>query len=629
MAGALVFLVEAVSRQTVLGSLWWLASSPVPALLNLLLAGLLMALLAALAGNMRWGAVASVVLLLLAAAVHGGKQLVLGEPLYPWDLLLTRETAHVFGRGYFPFHWPMVAVCLVLAVLAVLLAGRLSRRRIPLWRRAVLAVSLCGVLAAMTFYRSWPLRRVMDSLVTNYFWDQGRNYRSNGFLLTFLINTQASMVLPPDDYSADRMAGLAERLDGRSPAPPPSTQAEPPGPVNLIVVLSESFWDATALPNVRFEPDPLANFRRLSQAHTRLELVSPVFGGLTCNAEFELLTGLPMIMFPKGAIPYQQYISRPMPSLASLLRDRGYRTIAVHPFHRWFWNRDRVFELMGFERFMALDDYADWRLNGDYVGDDSLTDKIIAAAEGLDGPFFLFAVSMQNHGPYEDRHFEPTAGGLDVTGDLPAETLRTVANMAAGLQVADAALARLVEHFQTRGRPTMIVFLGDHLPHLGQDYELYRQCGLVRPASDLSREEVGRLHTVPGVIWTNYPAALAQPSRMSISFLPLEILDRMGLDDAPPAVDLLRQVRGRYPVLTEQLIMADDQPLTDWPKDDPLLQELWLLQYDLLFGQQHSLDRLYRPPGDKPLGMPHGGEPEAPAVNPVVAGMPEQDETRR
>ena len=97
---------------------------------------------------------------------------------------------------------------------------------------------------------------------------------------------------------------------------------------DIIIVMSESFWDPTRLPGVKITPDPIANVRKLRSG----SMFSPEFGGMTANVEFEALTGFSNAFLPYGSIPYQQYVRGTMPSLATFLKSEGYRTRAIHPF---------------------------------------------------------------------------------------------------------------------------------------------------------------------------------------------------------------------------------------------------------------------------------------------------------
>ncbi len=81
-----------------------------------------------------------------------------------------------------------------------------------------------------------------------------------------------------------------------------------------------------------------------------------VFGAGTSASEFEFLTGNSMAFLPSGSIPYQQYVLEPTYSLASLLKEQGYSTLAFHPGTRTSWQRDLAYPLLGFDSFKCGDD---------------------------------------------------------------------------------------------------------------------------------------------------------------------------------------------------------------------------------------------------------------------------------
>ena len=139
----------------------------------------------------------------------------------------------------------------------------------------------------------------------------------------------------PAGYSADAISALPTPQAGIF------LPAEKP---DIIMVMSESFWDVTSLPNTRITPDPIPFMR----ANRSGSVFSPEFGGMTANVEFEALTGFSNAFLPAGSIPYQQYIRRPLPSLATFLRSEGYETKAIHPFAGWFWNRSVVYKAVSY-----------------------------------------------------------------------------------------------------------------------------------------------------------------------------------------------------------------------------------------------------------------------------------------
>ncbi len=594
-AVAVLWLVEAVARQSPVAPLLWTVLSPVPVLLNLGLLAMIGAFFAALTGTVRRGAVAALVPVTVMAAIHGGKMLVLGDAFYPWDLELARETVDIFGGGYFPFGPVAVATFLVMLVVVRVPLALLPGGPIRWPTRCVLAVVMLAGLIGFTHYRAWPLRHVVRAVVTNYNWDQRQNYRVNGLLLAFTINMQSHAFLAPADYGPNRMAAVVEDVA----APRPATRPANDRPANLIVLLSESFWDPTDMPAVQFHRDPLRRLRAIRGAHTAFEAISPVHGGATCNAEFELLTGLPVALLPAGAIPYQRFITQPIPALPAILRDNGYTTVAIHPFHRWYWNRNNVYELIGFDRFIALEDCDDWTIAAKYVSDHSLVDKIIETASEQTGPYFIFALSMQNHGPYEHRNYDKADVDVLVTSQtLPRKHLRTIENMSRGLMLSDAALGRLVDYFAGQDEPTVIVFLGDHLPLLGKDFDLYRRSGLVREAGPLSPAERKRLHTVPGVIWSNDGRDPGDLGTLSMMYLMPTILDRLGLADEVPFTQWHAALHHRLPVWNTYLFQPGPhaQVHPGLPSNDPFVDHGRLILYDLLEGRQYCLKALFATP---------------------------------
>ena len=94
-------------------------------------------------------------------------------------------------------------------------------------------------------------------------------------------------------------------------------------------------------------------FKSLQQEAVGGELYVSVKGGNTANTEFEFLTGSTMQFLPTGSTPYQAYVKRELPSLASYLKQYGYETLACHFASGSNWNRDQVYPLLGFDTFLT------------------------------------------------------------------------------------------------------------------------------------------------------------------------------------------------------------------------------------------------------------------------------------
>ena len=85
-----------------------------------------------------------------------------------------------------------------------------------------------------------------------------------------------------------------------------------------------------------------------------------VFAGGTASTEFEALTSNSMAYIPNGITAYTTYINSPMTSLASTLKAQGYGgIIAMHPYKGTGYKRNKVYPLLGFNKFLTMDDFAE------------------------------------------------------------------------------------------------------------------------------------------------------------------------------------------------------------------------------------------------------------------------------
>lgn len=85
-------------------------------------------------------------------------------------------------------------------------------------------------------------------------------------------------------------------------------------PVNLIVIMNESFSDLTETFGLETNEDPMPFLHGLTENTVKGTAYSSVFGGTTANSEFEFLTGNTMAFLPDGTVPFQMYVTPGMPN---------------------------------------------------------------------------------------------------------------------------------------------------------------------------------------------------------------------------------------------------------------------------------------------------------------------------
>ncbi len=302
----------------------------------------------------------------------------------------------------------------------------------------------------------------------------------------------------------------------------------------VILLMSESFFDISRLGGIEYPQDITPNFHRLSENCTSGLFYSNTYAGGTGYVEMEVMTGISQAMLHEAdtltTLPDKAYSK--MPTLAGVLKSRGYRTIFMHSYTPVLYNRQTIYSQFGFDEIMFSDSFPDnAERRGGYISDDAFADKIISIFnENDEGPFFLSAVSMENHQPYTDDKFDAKTD-FHIESDCLNETnLEAVRNYAIGLH--DACLGKLTDYFSAQKRPVMLIFFGDHLPNLGTEYtdNAYTNSGYVsEQTKNWTGEDQFKILTTDYLIWTNYEKTPAPDANVSATYMATTIMKRLGI----------------------------------------------------------------------------------------------------
>ena len=408
-------------------------------------------------------------------------------------------------------------------------------------------------------------------------------YERNGFAVTFLMDVQYLKVEKPEGYSVEKAKKLLENEDGlewmaydqrnnfgEEFANQKETTDQLP---NVIVIMDEAFSDLGVLSDetLPVNEDYMPFIHSLQQGAENTQtgyLNVSVKGGNTANTEFEFLTGDTMAFLPAGSIPYQQYITKDTPSMASYLKSLGYETYAMHPYYASGWNRDKIYPLLGFDSFYSSTDFYGSTYERGYIDDSSCVDKIIETYEKKDAgtPAFIFNVTMQNHSPYTDG-YQNLQGNVTVDGTVSAQ----LSEYLTLVKLSDAALEKLIDYFETQDEPTVIVFFGDHQPTDAVVEPIWNLEG--KSSSDLTEEENQLRYKVPYVIWANYDIDEAVNQESSANYLGAQMMEAAGIPLSDYQNYLLEQKK-EMPLISTQHTEAEGS-------------DEWLnyqtLQYYLLF----------------------------------------------
>lgn len=590
ISGWLVFVIEWLARSSLNDTIQFFKNWQQPSWTTILLFTFTITACDAVVGRQFFSAIFIGIIGFTSAAVAYQKTLYLGDPLYPSDFLYARQIVDLLPllvRDR-PLSAILITIYLVVLVIAFIMAVFYGRTKFKalnikarIWRLIIALPALFwfGYISDFATY-SWSRDRLK---IAPMMWDQTANYQHNGFAIAFILNIPMAKVFAPESYSADAINNIeVNRISGAAL----NNRQQP----DIIMVMSESFWDPTRLPGVNFNKDPIPTVRQFQSGH----IFSPEFGGMTANVEFEALTGFSKAFLPTGSIPYQQYIRSSIPSLASFFKAQGYATRAVHPFRAFFWNRSNVYQHLGFDAFLSEETLPKLEKSGTLASDEAMVREMIKEAESIEQPFFFFAVSLQGHGPYAASRYPDST--LKVTGHAPEHAREAIKAFAQGASEADTSLLRLMEWAENRERETILVFFGDHLPPLGPAYVdtgfmTTRVASRKAPAEQMARE-----HETPLVLWSSKSGIQRETGTISPAFLPMHILNMAGVSH-PFYTDFLGALHEKYAVIDNHVLFATDgstqenwQREAEWPK---MVRDYQLIQYDQIFGQDYAGERFF------------------------------------
>lgn len=490
-----------------------------------------------------------------------------GSPLLPTDFSIAKEAIEISGRFKDVYIW--MALIAIGAFVLIVLMMKFTPREKYKWQQKI-AVFLTSLTLLTVFYTAFgPIKKAFALQLNNL--SQKMNYEENGMMLGFALNAEYLKVQEPANYQEDSIKQVVEGSKA-------TYSADPNFKPNIIFVMSEAFWDPTLMKNVSFNQDPMPFFRSLQKSQTSGTMLSPVYGGGTANTEFEVLTGFSTQFLPNGAIPYAQYVNKPIDALPTILQKQGYATSAIHPYDNWFYNRNNVYKDLGFDKFISKEHFNSPEYKGSYIRDTELTKKILDEVKETDKSDFIYATSMQAHGPYSST--PNPQNQIKVSGDnLSPASQAILENYSNTLSDVDQSLKQLIEGLEQSGEPTEVIFFGDHLPMLGEDYSVYKEAGFIK--GDNSYQDNLDLHSVPFVTWNNF-STTKQDLRLSSNFLgtyALQLAQKSGSSMTDFLSNLIKN--------DSDIVINQDYPSQE--KITPTeVDQYKLLQYDLMFGQEFA-----------------------------------------
>lgn len=430
-----------------------------------------------------------------------------------------QDVALVYELGVL---YPRLATLLFLAVsgtIALLAILRIRRRRFL--RLALTSAPLVLCLGVICLRPAWFLIFFEHAAHDVVVWSDANSVENNG-RLTMLLYQEAvrretvRQLATAFDDDEDYERRFHETREALLPA-----QRR-----NVHVLVLEGFFDPSLMTGVTFNQDPFhPRFRSLLNGRSDYLSISPVFGGTSAQAEFEVLCGVEAL-HRFGPVEFNLFTGSSTHCLPDVLRSLGYVTIATNSFKPNFFNADVAYRSIGFDEVYFPREHAPRRDTYLSAGDtrseyymfdgDLLTQNLQFLATTYAArsatPVLNYIIGVYGHHPYSlNKNTRPVV--IEPRGAQELDELYT--RLVNQIYYRTQALAEFVEKIQSVDPTSIIVMVGDHLPTFQDGTAAYVRHGYLTDRPDAIHQStliifdrgvpvsvgVGHHYDIPAIIY--------------------------------------------------------------------------------------------------------------------------------
>lgn len=366
----------------------------------------------------------------------------------------------------------------------------------------------------------------------------GSTIHTNGYPIAVVDMTYNTFyrVHVPDYYDRDYTLALEASLEQDSASDEADPGSRKP---DIILILNETFYDLCRAIDIKTDRDPFDALADMKAVFTGGCVIPSIAGG-TNRSEYELLTGNSLYLIPQDT-PFNLLDMTDATSIVSVLKQYGYHTTALHPKSHINYQRGKQYAAMGFDEAYFINDFTNLYGvgNSTAASDASVYENLLqwyhASIAQEDAPQFVFCLTFQNHGGFEQR--DDKYDTVHVTGDYGglADDLNEYLS---GIDSSIQAFSSLIQSLEDSDRPVIVCMMGDHAPVLVNYYKV-------------SRADVDLVkRTVPILWWSNAGYTFDEIDTVSINYVSSMLFSKIGLPDIPPMFKYQQSLISRVPIIT-------------------------------------------------------------------------------
>ena len=503
------------------------------------------------------------------------------NPIVPWDIYSFETAMSVADNYVFSVDWALaehIAMFILMLIVGVRTNIRLNKKIL----RPILTVAMC---IPAYFYISylWQDNLERNTGLNDTLFNAKYMHSKDGFFVSFILDIHFLQIEEPKNYSDEYALSLLNEQEVEKV----ETPEELP---DIIAIMDETFSDPAVLGEFETNKDYMPFVHSILRGEVANTISGyadvSVLGGNTANSEFEFLTGNSMAFFPNGSVPYLQYIRDGISTIVPQLEEYGYTTYGTHPYRAKGWNREFIYDLMGFDYryFQGSFPFEDKLRN--YVSDEADFKSILEWRNNTEGPFFMFNVTMLNHSNYggDFDNFDP---------QIVAKFKNTYSNKYLNKYLSlmyetDQDVASLLSELSQSDRKTIVVFWGDHQPNDYVVRPIYKEYGL--DFDNQTYEQQQQRQKTPFFIWANYDIQEQTNVEISLNYLNILLFETAGLQLDEYQTFRKNLWQGQIPMMNAVGYRNDDGDLVEYDDAPEEIQNL-LNEYQNI--QYYRMEREY------------------------------------
>lgn len=503
------------------------------------------------------------------------------NPIVPWDIYSFETAMGVADNYVFSVDWALaehIAMFILMLIVGVRTNIRLNKKIL----RPILTVAMC---IPAYFYISylWQDNLERNTGLNDTLFNAKYMHSKDGFFVSFILDIHFLQIEEPKNYSDEYALSLLNEQEVEKV----ETPEELP---DIIAIMDETFSDPAVLGEFETNKDYMPFVHSILRGEVANTISGytdvSVLGGNTANSEFEFLTGNSMAFFPNGSVPYLQYIRDGISTIVPQLEEYGYTTYGTHPYRAKGWNREFIYDLMGFDYryFQGSFPFEDKLRN--YVSDEADFKSILEWRNNTEGPFFMFNVTMQNHSNYggDFDNFDP-----QIVAKFKNTSSNKYLNKYLSLMYeTDQDVASLLSELSQSDRKTIVVFWGDHQPNDYVVRPIYKEYGL--DFDNQTYEQQQQRQKTPFFIWANYDIQEQTNVEISLNYLNILLFETAGLQLDEYQTFRKNLWQGQIPMMNAVGYRNDDGDLVEYDDAPEEIQNL-LNEYQNI--QYYRMEREY------------------------------------